>query len=193
MSGGPALVLASTSPYRRGLLSRLGLPFDAIPPGVDEAALQGESPADLVVRLAAAKAAAVAALHPGARVIGSDQVADFDGAVLGKPGSRERAIEQLQAMSGRSVAFRTAVAVAANGRVASALDTTLVRFRRLDRAAIERYVDREQPYDCAGSFRSEGFGIVLFEAIETRDPTALVGLPLIETARLLRDSGLPLP
>lgn len=193
MSGGPALVLASTSRYRRELLERLRLPFDAVRPEVDETPLPGESPATLALRLAAAKASAVAALHPGARVIGSDQVADFDGTALGKPGGREAAIAQLSAMSGRSVAFRTAVAVAAAGAVATALDTTLVRFRRLGRDEIERYVDLEQPFDCAGSFKSEGLGIALFEAIETRDPTALVGLPLVETARLLRATGLALP
>lgn len=191
MSAG--LVLASTSRYRRELLARLGLPFATARPDVDEAPQAGEAPDALALRLAAAKAAAVAALHPEARVIGSDQVADFDGRPLGKPGGRAAAIRQLQAMSGRSVAFRTAVAVAADGRIATALDTTTVRFRRLDAGEIERYVDLEQPFDCAGSFKSEGLGITLFEAIETRDPSALVGLPLIATARLLREAGLALP
>ncbi|WP_133000856.1 Maf family protein [Luteimonas arsenica] len=189
----PGLVLASTSPYRRELLARLRLPFETARPEVDEAALPGESPAALALRLAAAKAAAVAASYPDARVIGSDQVADFDGTALGKPGDREAAIAQLTAMSGRAVAFRTAVALASGGTVTTALDTTLVRFRRLDRDEIERYVDLEQPFDCAGSFKSEGLGITLFEAIESRDPTALVGLPLLDTARLLRESGLTLP
>lgn len=193
MSAAPGLVLASSSPYRRELLARLRLPFDVARPDVDESPLPGEAPQDLALRLAAAKASAVAATRPDARVIGSDQVADFDGAALGKPGGREAAIAQLEAMSGRAVAFRTAVAVAWDGRVATALDTTLVRFRTLDRAAIERYVDLEQPFDCAGSFKSEGLGITLFEAIENRDPTALVGLPLIDTVRLLRESGLRLP
>lgn len=187
------LVLASTSRYRRELLARLGLPFATARPEVDETPQAGEAPDALALRLAAAKAAAVAALHPEARVIGSDQVADFDGRPLGKPGGRAAAIGQLQAMSGRNVAFRTAVAVAAGGRIATALDTTTVRFRRLDAGEIERYVDLEQPFDCAGSFKSEGLGITLFEAIETRDPTALVGLPLIATARLLREAGLALP
>lgn len=187
------LVLASTSPYRRELLGRLRLPFEAARPEVEETALPGEPPEALAVRLAAAKATTVAAAHPDARVIGSDQVADFGGSALGKPGSREAAITQLAAMSGHTVAFRTAVAVAAGGKVTTALDTTLVRFRRLASEEIERYVDLEQPFDCAGSFKSEGLGISLFEAIETSDPTALIGLPLIATLRLLREAGLPLP
>ncbi|MGY0611987.1 MULTISPECIES: Maf family protein [unclassified Luteimonas] len=193
MSSDANLVLASTSPYRRELLARLRLPFDTARPEVDEAPLAGETPSALALRLAEAKARAVATLHPGARVIGSDQVADFDGVALGKPGSREAAIAQLQAMSGRAVAFRTAVAVVGSGTMATALDTTLVRFRQLGRGEIERYVDCEQPFDCAGSFKSEGLGITLFEAIETRDPTALVGLSLLDTVRLLRESGLVLP
>ncbi|MEN1940952.1 Maf family nucleotide pyrophosphatase [Luteimonas sp. MJ246] len=193
MTGDPGLVLASTSPYRRELLARLGLPFGTVRPEVDETPLAGETPSVLALRLAGAKARAVAALHPAARVIGSDQVADFNGLALGKPGGREAAIAQLQAMSGHAVAFRTAVALASAGGVATALDTTLVRFRRLGLHEIERYVDREQPFDCAGSFKSEGLGIVLFEAIESRDPTALVGLPLLDTVRLLRESGLSLP
>lgn len=187
------LVLASTSPYRRELLGRLHRPFDVARPDVDETPLPGESPAALALRLAAAKAAAVTTTHPGAWVIGSDQVADFDGSALGKPGSRETAIAQLAAMSGRAVAFRTAVAVATDNKVTTALDTTLVRFRRLASEEIERYVDLEQPFDCAGSFKSEGLGISLFDAIETSDPTALIGLPLIATARLLREAGLPVP
>ncbi|GGK01978.1 Maf family protein [Luteimonas terricola] len=193
MSDPARLVLASTSPYRRELLARLQLPFDTVRPEVDETALDGETPTALALRLAVAKAAAVAALRPDARVIGSDQVADFGGAAMGKPGGRAAAIAQLEAMSGSSVAFRTAVAVASGGAVTSALDTTLVHFRRLGRAEIERYVDLEQPFDCAGSFKSEGLGITLFDAIESRDPTALVGLPLLETIRLLRESGLALP
>ena len=135
----------------------------------------------------------MARLRPDARVIGSDQVADLDGAALGKPGGREAAIAQLLAMSGRTVAFRTGVALVADGAVTSAMDTTLVRFRRLGSDEVERYVDLEQPFDCAGSFKSEGLGIALFEAIDSSDPTALIGLPLLHTARLLRASGLPLP
>lgn len=190
---GPRLVLASTSPYRRELLARLRLPFDTVRPEVDERPLADETPEALALRLAVAKARAVALSRPEACVVGSDQVADFDGRPLGKPGDRATAIAQLVAMSGRSVAFRTAVAVATGDALDSALDTTLVRFRRLAMAEIERYVDLEQPFDCAGSFKCEGLGISLFEAIESRDPTALVGLPLVATARLLRASGFALP
>lgn len=190
----PRLVLASTSVYRRALLSRLGLPFETASPGVDEAAGPDETPAALALRLAVAKAAAIARREPAANVIGSDQVAELDGQALGKPGGRDAAIAQLAAMSGRAVQFRTAVCVhGADDAVRSHLDTTVVRFRTLSTAEIERYVDAEHPFDCAGSFKSEGLGIVLFDAIETSDPTALVGLPLIATARLLRVSGFALP
>lgn len=189
----PPLVLASTSPYRRELLGRLRLPFEAVRPEVDEAPLPGETPEALATRLAGAKAAAVAARFPQAWVIGSDQVADLDGRALGKSGGREAAIAQLRAMSGRAVAFRTAVCLARGEVRRTAIDTTLVRFRALGEDGIARYVDAEQPFDCAGSFKSEGLGIALFEAIESRDPTALVGLPLIATARLLRQAGYPLP
>lgn len=188
------LVLASTSAYRRELLARLRLPFDTRRPEVDETPRSGETPMALVARLALAKAAAVAGYESGAWVIGSDQVAELDGVPLGKPGDRERAIAQLSAMSGRAVAFRTAVAVVGpDGHPLTALDTTTVRFRTLVREEIVRYVDAEQPFDCAGSFKAEGLGIVLFEAIESRDPTALVGLPLITTAGLLREAGFALP
>ncbi|MCD9045988.1 Maf family protein [Luteimonas sp. MHLX1A] len=189
-----ALILASTSRYRRELLERLQLPFTTERPDVDETPLPGEAPAALASRLAVAKAREVARLHPGAWVIGSDQVAGFDGHALGKPGSRDAAIAQLQSMSGSSVQFLTAVALCRGDALAGeALDTTTVTFRCLRRAEIERYVDAEQPLDCAGSFKSEGLGIALFDAIETRDPTALIGLPLIATARLLRDAGFVLP
>ena len=190
------LVLASTSVYRRELLSRLCLPFMSMRPEVDETPLQGESPTALVERLARAKAMTVATPETDAWVIGSDQAAELDGMPLGKPGGREAAITQLSAMSGRAIAFRTAVAVAvaqADGRVFAALDTTTVRFRRLSPDEIARYVDAEQPFDCAGSFKSEGLGITLFTAIESQDPTALVGLPLIATAGLLREAGFALP
>jgi septum formation protein len=193
VNAGAGLVLASTSPYRRELLARLRLPFDTVRPEVDETPLADEAPAALALRLAAAKAAAVLALRPAARVIGSDQVADFEGAALGKPGGRAAAIAQLAAMSGRSIAFHTAVALATGDAITTALDTTLVHFRALRPDEIERYVDLEQPFDCAGSFKSEGLGISLFDTIESRDPTALVGLPLLHTARLLRDAGLALP
>ncbi|MCW5580364.1 MAG: septum formation inhibitor Maf [Luteimonas sp.] len=190
----PRLILASTSRYRAGLLARLRLPFDGARPEVDETPRPGEPPASLALRLATAKAGAVAALHPGAVVIGSDQVAACDGRTLGKPGTREAAIAQLQAMSGREATFLTAVAVAGpGGGIDTALDTTTVRFRALSDDEVARYVDAERPFDCAGSFKCEGLGIALFEAIDSRDPTALVGLPLIATARLLRGAGFSLP
>lgn len=190
----PRLVLASTSPYRRELLARLRLPFEAARPDVDESPLSGEAPAALAIRLAEAKAAAVARGHGDAWVIGSDQVAELGGAPLGKPGSHERACAQLAAMAGQAVRFHTAVCLAhGDGRRLQALDTTTVRFRVLSGEEIARYVEAEQPLDCAGSFKSEGLGITLFEAIESRDPTALVGLPLIATAGLLRQAGFRLP
>jgi septum formation protein len=188
------LVLASTSRYRRELLERLRLPFDVARPDTDEAPLPQEAPATLASRLAAAKAAAVARLDPAAWVLGSDQVAELDGRPLGKPGGREAAIAQLSAMSGRTVAFHTGVCLLREGGASfSAADVTRVRFRALDTAEIARYVDAEQPFDCAGSFKSEGLGIALFDAIESSDPTALVGLPLIATARLLRQAGFAAP
>ena len=188
------LLLASTSPYRRELLSRLRIPFDVARPEVDETPSPGEMPLALAQRLAAAKAATIAMREGNAWVIGSDQVAELDGQPLGKPGGRDQALDQLAAMSGRSVAFRTALCVMHRdlGRF-DAVDTTVVRFRSLAGDEIARYVDAEQPFDCAGSFKSEGLGIALFEAIETTDPTALVGLPLIATARLLRLAGFALP
>jgi septum formation protein len=189
----PALVLASTSPYRRELLARLRLPFECARPDVDETPRPGEAPAALAMRLARSKAAAVAASHPGAGVVGSDQVAELDGRPIGKAGGRDAAIAQLLAMSAREVAFHTAVAVAGGGAVHAEIDTTRVRLRALDVDAITRYVDAEQPWDCAGSFKCEGYGIALFEAIHSSDPTALVGLPLIATARLLRAAGYVLP
>jgi len=188
------LLLASTSPYRRELLSRLRIPFDIARPEVDETPHPGESPLALAQRLAAAKATTIATRENDAWVIGSDQVAELDGQPLGKPGGREQALAQLAAMSGSSVAFRTALCVMHRdlGRF-EAVDTTIVRFRSLAGDEIARYVDAEQPFDCAGSFKSEGLGIALFEAIETTDPTALVGLPLIATAQLLRRAGFALP
>lgn len=187
------LVLASTSPYRRELLARLRLPFDVARPDVDETPRPGESPLALARRLAAAKAAAVAG-HTDAWVIGSDQVACLDGRPLGKPGSVDAAVGQLRGMSGRAVEFLTAVCVAhPSGHAYDAVDTTMVRFRALDDEEIARYVAAEQPLDCAGSFKSEGLGIALFDAIDTVDPSALIGLPLIATARLLRQAGFVLP
>jgi 7-methyl-GTP pyrophosphatase len=191
----PRLILASTSRYRRELLERLRLPFDVAAPEVNESPLPDESPRTLVTRLAFAKATAVAAMFPGAWVIGSDQVATFDGAVLGKPGSPEVAHAQLAAMSGRTVEFLTAVSLVHDDarRHLSAMNVTTVQFRSLDREEIARYVAVENPLDCAGSFKSESLGIVLFDAIQTQDPTALIGLPLIATARLLREAGFRLP
>ena len=190
----PRLLLASTSPYRRDLLSRLRLPFEAVRPHADETPRPGEAPAALARRLAGDKASAVATGAGDTWVIGSDQVAELDGVPLGKPGSHSHAQGQLAAMAGREVLFHTAVCLAhGDGRRLHALDTTRVRFRPLRNDEIDRYLAAEQPYDCAGSFKSEGLGIALFEAIETRDPTALVGLSLIDTARLLREAGFALP
>jgi septum formation protein len=190
----PRLLLASTSPYRRELLARLRLPFEVRRPEVDETPAPGEAPEALARRLAGLKATAVAAQEPGAWVIGSDQVAAFDGRLLGKPGDRATAIAQLRAMSGREARFVTTVALMRDGEPPLIrTDDTRVRFRTLDRAAIERYVDAERPFDCAGSFKCEGLGIALFDAIDTRDPTALIGLPLIATADLLRQAGFALP
>ena len=191
----PRLILASTSRYRRELLSRLRLPFEVAGPDTDETPLPGELPAALAQRLAVAKATAMAHVQAGdAWVLGSDQVAELDGVALGKPGGRAAALAQLGAMSGHDVCFRTAICLAhADGRRFGAIDTTVVRFRALGRDEIARYVDAEQPFDCAGSFKSEGLGIALFESIQSQDPTALVGLPLIATARLLREAGFQLP
>ncbi len=189
------LVLGSTSPYRRELLARLGLAFTSDAPRVDETPHPGETPVALARRLALAKAREVAARHPQAIVIGSDQVADLAGQPLGKPGTHERAMAQLRAMSGRTVIFQTALAVACvdSGFEQSDLAAVEVHFRHLNDEEIERYLRAEQPYDCAGSAKSEGLGIALLDAIHSDDPTALVGLPLIRTARLLRAAGLHLP
>jgi septum formation protein len=189
------LILGSTSRYRRDLLGRLGLPFEVAAPEVDETPRPGEPPAELARRLALAKAHDVAQRHPEAVVIGSDQVADLDGAPLGKPGDHERASAQLRRMSGRTVTFQTAVAVVcrSSGFVQQDLAPVRVEFRRLSDEEIERYLQAEQPYDCAGSAKSEGLGIGLLEAIHSDDPTALVGLPLIRTCRMLRAAGLQVP
>jgi len=187
------LLLASTSRYRRELLERLGLPLETARPEVDESPRPGEAPYALAVRLARAKAEAVAAAHPGRWVIGSDQVADLNGNPLGKPGDSTRAQAQLAAMSAQTVAFHTAICLVRDEQVLEACDLTQVRFRALAADEIARYVAAEQPLDCAGSFKCEGLGITLFEAIDNRDPTALVGLPLIALARLLRQAGYTLP
>ncbi len=192
---GRALVLGSTSRYRRELLQRLRLPFEVRSPDVDETPLPGEAPAAVAQRLALAKARAVAVQRPDAIVIGSDQVADLDGEPLGKPGNHERAVAQLRRMSGKTVSFQTALAVVCleTGFEASELAVVSVVFRALDDATIERYLRAEEPYDCAGSAKSEGLGIALLERIDNDDPTALIGLPLIHTARLLRQAGLQIP
>jgi septum formation protein len=188
----PKLILASTSRYRRELLQRLRVPFDVEAPDVDETAAPGEAPRELALRLALAKARAVAQRHPDAVVIGSDQVAECGGEALGKPGGHANAVAQLRRMSGQRVVFHTALAVArvASGFEGVELAPVVVRFRKLGDAEIESYLRAEQPYDCAGSAKSEGLGIALLEAIESDDPTALVGLPLIRTCALLRAAGL---
>ena len=189
----PRLVLGSTSPYRRELLARLGLPFDVASPEVNERPLPDEAPLQTALRLAAWKACAVAQrCEDDAVVIGSDQVADLNGMVLGKPGDHARAKAQLQAMRGQTVRFHTAVCVkrAATGFEQTEVSTVSVRFRALSDEAIDTYLRLEQPYDCAGSAKCEGLGIVLLERIDSDDPTALVGLPLIVTTGLLQGAGL---
>lgn len=191
----PELILASTSRYRRSLLERLGVVFTAVPPETPEDPLLGELPPDRALRLAVAKAQAVAAHRPDAVIIGSDQVAALGSKVLDKPGDAARCRAQLAAASGSSARFHTACAVIAPqaGIRMVHIDTTTVFFRTLTEQEIERYVERERPFDCAGGFRAEGLGIALFESIESHDPTALIGLPLIWLACALRRAGLPLP
>lgn len=185
------LILASTSRYRRELLGRLQRPFEALAPGVDEAEIDGEAPGQRARRLAAAKARAVADRHPGAVVIGSDQVCECRGRVLDKPGSIDRAREMLGFMSGQTVRFHTAVSVLHGGRHWHHVDRTLCQVRALDAAAIEHYLDHEPSLDTAGAFKIEGLGISLFRAVESRDPTALIGLPLIWLSARLRALGFP--
>jgi len=187
----PPLILASTSRYRRELLQRLRIPFDVLSPDVDETPQPGESPPALALRLALAKAHAVARMRPEAMVIGSDQVADLNGQALGKPGDHERAMAQLRRLSGQFAVFHTAVAVvhAATGFAQALLAPVKVQFRTLDDAEIERYLRLEEPYDCAGSAKCETLGIALLASIESDDPTALIGLPLIRTCSLLRAAG----
>jgi septum formation protein len=185
------LVLGSTSVYRRELLARLRLPFEVVSPEVDETPHPAEAPAALALRLALAKAREVARRHPAKVVIGSDQVADLHGEPLGKPGTHERAVAQLRRMSGQTVVFQTALAVVCLDSGFEQSDTAAVRvvFRDLSEDEIERYLRAEQPYDCAGSAKSEGLGIALLERIDNDDPTALVGLPLMRTCRLIRAAG----
>jgi septum formation protein len=191
---GRQVVLGSTSRYRRELLTRLRIPFGVTAPDVDETPGCGESPRELALRLALAKAKAVAALHPEAVVIGSDQVADLAGQPLGKPGEHSRAVQQLRQMRGQTVIFQTALAVVCLATGFEQVDLAEVRvvFRDLSDEEIESYLQAEKPYDCAGSAKSEGLGIALLESIDNDDPTALIGLPLIRTARLLRQAGVKL-
>lgn len=189
------LVLGSTSRYRAGLLQRLTPAFEQRAPGADETLQPGETPAAGALRLAIAKAAAAGHGLSDALVIGSDQIAELDGRALGKPGSIEGARAQLAGCAGREVRFHTALCLldTRDGRQRTHVDLTRVQFRPLTEAEIVRYVDREQPLDCAGSFKCEGLGIALFERIESNDPTALIGLPLIALAGLLRQAGLAIP
>jgi septum formation protein len=192
-SSQPSLILASTSVYRRELLARLGVPFEVISPKVDETPLPGESTLNLATRLATAKAAAVSQTHPEAWVIGSDQVADLCGAALGKPGNFERALAQLQLMRGSNVIFHTALCLMKGGQHTTLCVPTEVTFRKLPDDVLESYLLTEEPYDCAGSAKSEGLGISLLESIKSDDPTALIGLPLIALSGLLRDAGFSIP
>ena len=189
----PPLILASTSQYRRELLERLRIPFEVISPKVDETPLAGESTHDLALRLAHAKAAAVATKHPNAWVIGSDQVADLYGAAIGKPGNFERALAQLQLMRGQTVIFQTALCLMKGDIQTTVCIPTEVSFRKLPDSVLEAYLLAEEPYDCAGSAKSEGLGISLLESIKSDDPTALIGLPLIALTGLLRDAGFVIP
>lgn len=187
------LLLASTSPYRKTLLQRLGLPFACADPGIEEHAQTGEAPAQTAQRLAAAKAQAVAARHRDALVIGADQVASCGALRLDKPGSHANAVRQLTAISGKTVRFDTAVALldARSGALLERVVPSVVRFREITPAQIEDYLRREQPYDCAGSAKAEGLGIALIAGIDSDDPTALIGLPLIALSELLAQSGMP--
>ena len=193
-SSGRPLILGSTSRYRKELLTRLRIPFETAAPDVDETPHSNESPKDLALRLALAKARAVALKYPEAVVIGSDQVADLDGIPLGKPGNHTNAILQLQRMRGKTVIFQTALSVVciATGYERTDLAEVKVKFRDLSDAEIETYLRAEEPYDCAGSAKSEGLGIALLDAIDNDDPTALIGLPLIRTCQMLREAGVKL-
>ncbi len=191
----PRLVLASTSPFRQSLLARLGLPFDTASPNADESALEGESPEQLVQRLACLKARAVSAGHPDSLIIGSDQVACIEGSILGKPGNRENAIAQLARASDKGVTFYTGLCLlnSRSGEEQVLCEPFTVHFRELTREQIEHYVDKEEPFGCAGSFKSEGLGIVLFRKLEGDDPNALIGLPLIHLVDMLKNEGIELP
>ena len=186
------LVLASTSPYRRELLERIGIPFETASPNVDETVVNGETPEQLVKRLAEAKARAVAETYPGALVIGSDQVAVLDNQILGKPGNHETAVQQLSNASGKKVLFLTGLCLlnVETGKTQINVDKFSVEFRQLTSSQIENYLQREKPYNCAGSFKSEGLGISLFKKMDGDDPNALIGLPLISLINMLSVEGL---
>ncbi len=192
MAGPPPLILGSTSIYRRSLLERLRVPFQVVAPEVDESNLPGETPKATAGRLAQAKAMEVARRYPASVVIGSDQVADLEGRPLGKPGTHDRALQQLLEMSGKTVLFHTAVTVLCldAGFAQTESAAARVKFRNLGRAEIDAYLEAERPYDCAGSAKSEGLGIALLESIESDDPTTLVGLPLMRTCAMLRAAGI---
>jgi septum formation protein len=187
------LILASTSKYRKELLSRLGLPFTCISPEVDEKPLPNETPEQIALRLAEAKALAISKFHPDAWVIGSDQVVDLHGAAMGKPGDHERAMAQLQLLRGETVRFHTAVCLAKGQATKVTNVVTEVTFRNLKDSVLEAYLLAETPYDCAGSAKSEGLGICLLERVRSDDPSALIGLPLITVCSLLRDAGFSIP
>lgn len=187
-----ALVLASASPYRKALLERLGLPFTIAAPAIDESPVPDEAPADTAVRLAEAKARAAASAHPDALIVGSDQVADFEGAAIGKPRDAAHALEQLRAMQGRTIVFHTGLALldARSGRCRRALVDVVSTFRQLGDPALEAYLARDRPFDCAGSVKVEALGIALFTRVASDDPTALIGLPLIRLTDMLIAEGL---
>jgi septum formation protein len=191
----PRILLASASRYRQGLLDRFLNDYETVTPGVDEKPRDGESPRDLAARLARSKAEAVSSTNPDALIIGADQIAVLEGRVLGKPGDHQRAVEQLLAAAGQSVQFLTAVCVLDPGtrRRYEHVDKTTVRFRQFDRRLADTYLHHDKPYDCAGSFKIEGAGFVLFESVITDDPTALIGLPMIWLAGTLRELGYLLP
>jgi septum formation protein len=187
------LILASTSKYRKELLTRLGLAFTCVSPEVDEQVLAGESPSAMALRLAKAKALAISLIDPDAWVIGSDQVVDLNGVAMGKPGDHAKALKQLQSLRGNKVQFHTAVCLA-KGPSAQVINViTEVTFRDLNDATLNAYLLAETPYDCAGSAKSEGLGICLLEKVQSDDPTALIGLPLIAVCTLLRDAGFQIP
>ena len=187
------LILASSSPYRKQLLQRLGLQFVTLAPNLDESPLPGENPKNLTLRLAQAKAQAIASLHPKAWVIGSDQSADLNGHPIGKPGTHAAALAQLKQMQGQVVVFHTSICLMGQGFCETTHVPTTVQFRNLPEQVLDQYLHLEQPYDCAGSAKSEGMGIILLEKIESDDPTALIGLPLIALTSLFHQAGIPLP